>query len=203
MKNCLLLIAISCLAVSCAIPADRPNGYDVPKLVKIPHEEVMKVDYPTKKAVFLKFGTPTSKETYDNIENWHFKLSEVTSSNSIGFSSGTGLIYQNPMNPYLNPINRSLVVNQNQINSQKTNSTTVETYVKFWFLNDSVLKWESLGVDYSRMVPNKNYEEAEALKAANALNEWEAKGIEESENSITIICASVMGAILVYYAFIN
>jgi len=203
MKNCLFLIAISCIIFSCAIPADRPNGYKVPKLVKIPHEEVMKVDYPTKKAVFLKFGTPTNKETFENIENWYFKLSEVTSSNSIGFSSGTGLIYQNPLNPYLNPVNRSLVVNQSQINSQNTKSTTVETFVKFWFVNDSVSKWETLGVDYSKMVPNNNYDEAEALKSEKLLKEWEEKKSQEEDNSGSIILGSMMGALLIYLLVFN
>jgi len=40
-------------------------------------------DFPTKKSVFVKFGTPTSKETFENLENWYFKLSEVTNSKSI------------------------------------------------------------------------------------------------------------------------
>jgi len=164
----------------------------------MPHEEVMKIDYPTKKTVFLKFGTPTNKETFENIENWYFKLSEITSSNSIGLSSGTGLIRQNPMNPYLNPINRGLVVNQNQINSQKTNSTTVETYVKFWFLNDSVLKWESLGVDYSRMIPNNNYEEAKALKSEEILKDWEEKNSQVEIESGPVVLLSIMVVGIIY-----
>ena len=121
------------------------------------HDAVMTHDFPTKKSVFVKFGTPTSKETFENIENWYFKLSEVTNSNSIGFSSGTGKISQDPMNPLFPSENRSLITQQRQIISIRTNSTTRETYVKFWFVNDTVVKWETFGVDYSYpliVVPN-------------------------------------------------
>jgi len=121
------------------------------------HDAVMTHDFPTKKSVFVKFGTPTSKETFENLENWYFKLSEVTNSNSIGFSSGTGKISQDPMNPLLPSENRSLITQQRQIISIRTNSTTRETYVKFWFVNDTVVKWETFGVDYSYplfVVPN-------------------------------------------------
>jgi hypothetical protein len=117
------------------------------------HDAVMTHDFPTKKSVFVKFGTPTSKETFENLENWYFKLSEVTNSNSIGFSSGTGKISQDPTNPLLPSENRSLITQQRQIISIRTNSTTRETYVKFWFVNDTVVKWETFGVDYSYPLP--------------------------------------------------
>jgi hypothetical protein len=113
------------------------------------HDDVMTQDFPTKKTVFVKFGTPTSKETFENIENWYFKLSEVTNSNSLGFSSGTGKISQDPLNPLLPAENRSLITQQRQVVSIRTNSTTRETYVKFWFVNDTVVKWETFGIDYS------------------------------------------------------
>jgi hypothetical protein len=116
----------------------------------ISHSEVMTQDFPTKIAVFVKFGAPTSKETVGNIENWYFKLSEVTNSNAVGFSTGYGLIAQNTSNPYIPEINRSLVTIESKSTIQRTNSTTVETYLKFWFINDTVVKWETFGVDYSR-----------------------------------------------------
>lgn len=162
----------------------------------------MRNDFPTKKAVFLKFGTPTSKETYENIENWYFKISEITTSNSVGVSTGTGSIHQNPYNVILTPVNKSLIVNQSQVNTQKTNSTTVETYVKFWFINDSVSKWESVGVDYSRSVPNKFYDEAEALKSEKLLQEWEQSNVAADESG-KFILASMFGALILYIAFFN
>lgn len=139
---------------ACSVQKAR---YNVPQTIKMSHQEVMTLDYPTKKSVFIKFGTPTSKETYENIENWYFKLSEITNTNSIGLASGTGRIMQDPMNPYLRPVDRSLITNQRQSTIARSNSTTVETYVKFWFQNDSVTKWETFGVDYSRDIPNPEF----------------------------------------------
>ena len=127
----------------------------VPQPPNIPiqaHADVMTQDFPTKKSVFIKFGTPTSKETFENIENWHFKLSEVTASTSIGHSYGIGRIAQDPMNPYVRVLDKALVTQQSQNTFQRTNSTTVETFVKFWFVNDTVIKWETYGVDYSRRI---------------------------------------------------
>jgi hypothetical protein len=46
----------------------------------------------------------------------------------------------------------------------KSNTTTVETYVKFWFTNDTVIKWESFGVDFSR--PRFNKEESISIQFA-------------------------------------
>jgi hypothetical protein len=137
---CLLLGLFSCVV---------PQPPNVPMQS---HADVMTQDYPTKKSVFIKFGTPTSKETFENIENWYFKLSEVTASTSIGHSYGTGRISQNPLNPYFRTVDRELVTRQSQNTFQKTNSTTVETFVKFWFVNDTVIKWESYGVDFSRPI---------------------------------------------------
>jgi hypothetical protein len=162
-----------------------PPRYSVPRTILIPHAEVMTNEFPTKKSVFTSFGTPTSKETYDNIENWYFKLSEVTNSNSIGFSSGLGRISQDPMNPYLRPVDRSLVTQQQQINRISTNSVTRETYVKFWFANDSVTKWETYGVNYERDIANPHYDSNLAL-------ENEAKRIEVSKRNRPITFASMM-----------
>jgi len=114
------------------------------------HNEVMTQDFPTKKTVFVRFGTPTSKETFENIENWYFKISEITNSTSKGLSFGNGMISQNQMNPYVLPIQRSIETSNTVMSHVRTNTTTIETYVKFWFINDSVVKWETLGVDYSR-----------------------------------------------------
>ena len=142
------ILFTSCLLIglfSCVVP--QP-----PNIPMQSHADVMTQDYPTKKSVFIKFGTPTSKETFENIENWYFKLSEVTASTSIGHSYGTGRISQNPMNPYFRTVDRELVTRQSQNTFQKTNSTTVETFVKFWFVNDTVIKWETYGVDYSRPI---------------------------------------------------
>lgn len=142
------ILFTACLLIglfSCVVP--QP-----PNVPMQSHADVMTEDYPTKKSVFMKFGTPTSRETYENIENWYFKLSEVTASTSIGHSYGTGRISQFPMNPNVGSADKTLVTRQSQNTFQKTNSTTVETFVKFWFVNDTVIKWESYGVDFSRPI---------------------------------------------------
>lgn len=144
-----IFIVISFLIYSCA----TQNQNIVVEPTPIPmmsHNEVMTQDFPTKKTVFVRFGTPTSKETFDNIENWYFKISEITNSTSKGLSFGNGLISQNQMNPYVLPIQRSIETSNTVMSNVRTNTTTIETYVKFWFINDSVVKWETLGVDYSR-----------------------------------------------------
>ena len=144
----------------CAIPVSNfevTPKYDVTPTVVLPHDEVMAIDFPTKKSVFVRFGTPTNKETFEGIENWYYKLSEVTNSRTFGFASGVGSIGQNPNNLTLPPIQRSLVTTQSSLSNSVTNSTTVETYLKFWFVNDSVMKWETIGVNFAREVPNPKY----------------------------------------------
>lgn len=127
-----------------------------PTVPMMSHADVMTQDYPTKKSVFMKFGAPTNKETYENIENWYFKIGEVTNSKTLGFSSGWGKVSQDPFNPYVPAINRSLVISQSQFTNQTTKSNMFETHVKFWFRNDTVIKWETFGVDYSRPVQSNS-----------------------------------------------
>lgn len=162
MIRILLISFILTTLDSCYSPAVITEPESVPM---ISHEEVMKIDFPTKKSVFLRFGTPTSKESFENIENWYYKISVETNSSGYTLSNGFGIIAQNPMNPYLNAINRSLVVQQTQNSIQNTKSTSVETYVKFWFVNDTVIKWQTYGVDFSR--PKGDEIEVEQLKYAN------------------------------------
>jgi threonyl-tRNA synthetase len=38
-----------------------------------------------------------------------------------------------------------------------SNAVVRESYLKFWFTNDSVTKWETYGVDYSTDVANPNF----------------------------------------------
>ncbi len=159
-----ILIVDSCATV--------PEKYNIPQFIRISHEEVMTTDFPDKKSVFLKFGTPTTKETLENVENWYYKIAEITNTTSIGHSSGIGLIKQNPNNVGQLPINRSLITSQVNTSAINSKSTTVETYMKFWFENDSVIKWETYGVDYGKLIPNKMYDEKVAKE--NQLNREKA-----------------------------
>ena len=177
---------------ACSVSTPR---YIVSPTIMMYHSEVMSEDYPTKKAVFVKFGAPTSKETFDNIENWYFKLSEVTNTTSIGMSSGLGRIYQDPMNPYLRSVDKSLVTQQTQVTKQLTNSTTVETYVKFWFINDSVSKWEAFGVDYSRLIPNPNYDTEKGLA-------WEKAKMKQLRQTKNVVYSTLSFGILMFFALL-
>lgn len=169
--------------------------YHVSPTITLHHSEVMTEDFPTKKSVFLKFGTPTKKETFDNIENWYFKLSEVTNSTTVGMSTGLGRIYQDPMNPYLRPVDRTLVSTQTQLLKQNTNSTTVETYVKFWFVNDSVSKWETFGVDYSRLIPNPNYDQKRGLA-------WEKAKTKKAKQTKNVVYCTLTFGILMFFTLL-
>jgi hypothetical protein len=155
-----LFIILTCVIGGCSIPVSNfevTPKYDVTPTVVLPHDEVMAIDFPTKKSVFVRFGSPTNKETFEGIENWYYKLSQVTNSNSIIRSTGVGQIGQNPNNPGLPPIARTLITTQANLSNTVTNSTTVETYLKFWFVNDSVMQWETFGVNFAREVPNPAY----------------------------------------------
>lgn len=178
--------------MACSVSVPR---YNVLPTIRQSHEDVMIEDYPTKKSVFLKFGTPTNKETFENIENWYFKLSEVTNSTTVGFSSGLGRISQNPMNPYVRIVDRAIVTQQTQVTNLKTNSTTVETYVKFWFVNDSVTKWETFGVDYSRQVPNPNYDVQKGIA-------WEKAKTEQAKKSRLLVFGTMTFGILMFFTLI-
>ncbi len=169
--------------------------YHVSPTITLHHNEVMTEDYPTKKSVLLKFGRPTSKETFDNVENWYYKLSEVTNSTSTGLATGLGRIYQDPLNPYLRPGDRALVSSQTQLIKQNTSSTTVETYVKFWFVNDSVSKWETFGVDYSRLIPNPNYDTKRGLA-------WEQAKLNHAKQTKRIVIGAMTFGVLMFFTLV-
>jgi hypothetical protein len=57
---------------------------------------VMDIEYPNKKAVFMKFGTPTNTSRFENIENWYYKIGEHTTTTSRSLNFGFGSI-QHPM----------------------------------------------------------------------------------------------------------
>lgn len=153
------LISCSLLAVlfaSCAAPL----SYTEPRNIIVPHNVVMTQDFPFKEQVFTRFGSPTSKETYNNVENWYYRLGEITNSSSLGLSTGVGKIYVDPSKPELLSSNLQMGI----VNSQ---TYSKETYVKFWFKNDTVVKWETFGVNFQREKPNDKFDEIAYQKALN------------------------------------
>lgn len=157
----ILLWYIIITITSCAVV---PHQYLVSPTKLLTHSEVMALDYPNKKSVFQEYGSPTKKETYDSIENWYFKLGEITNTSSVGLMSGSTKIKQDPLNPFIPAINRTIVANQHQVSNSISTSTSRETYVKFWFESDTVIKWETFGVDYQRLVVNPLYDQNKKME---------------------------------------
>jgi len=192
MKNYLIALFIVFWVSACAVV---PPPYTISETITKSHNDVMTEDYPTKKSVFLKFGTPTRKETFENIENWYYKISELTNSKSIGFSSGYGSINQNLMNSNLRTVDRVLNTTSNQMNIQSVNSSTTESYVQFWFVNDTVLKWQSYGVNYSYPILNPKFDRTRA-----SINDSERQKAEKYNKNIFRIM--VVGVILGWLALL-
>ena len=111
----ILLWYIIITITSCAVV---PHQYLVSPTKLLTHSEVMVLDYPNKKSVFQEYGSPTNKETYDSIENWYFKLGEITNTSSVGLMSGSTKIKQDPLNPFIPAINRTIFANQHQWNNR-------------------------------------------------------------------------------------
>ncbi len=64
--------------------------------------------------------------------------------------------------------NKAAIISNN-VQSTVVNTQTIskEMYVKFWFRNDTVIKWETYGVNYQREILNPNFNDSmysEALK---------------------------------------
>ena len=169
MKKLNILSIFLVLLASCAAPL----SYVEPKTIILSHEEVMSTDFPLKEQVFGKFGSPNSKETYNKMENWYYKLGEITSSRSNGLSMGTGKLSADPYKP-------SLISNNIQSTIVNTQTISKETYVKFWFRNDTVIKWETYGVNFQREIPNPNFNEI-------LYNEAIKKREESKESSSVVI----------------
>jgi hypothetical protein len=128
------------------------NSYAVNDTIRQSHYAVMNQEFPNKKAVFLKFGTPTNSSSFENVESWYYKIGEETNNVSRTLNFTTGTTHQNYLNPWLIDIFKSIEKTEHGISNQTSNSKTLETYVKFWFMNDTVVKWETYGVDYSRNI---------------------------------------------------
>lgn len=132
------------------------TSYAVNDTIRQSHNAVMNQEFPNKKSVFLKFGTPTNSSSYENIESWYYKIGEETNnvSRTLNFTRGT--TRQNYLNPWMIDIFKSIKNTEHGISNQTSNSQTTETYVKFWFVNDTVVKWETYGVDFSRNLIRPN-----------------------------------------------
>lgn len=194
------IFGIFCLiTLVCSCKLTPPLKYPYPTTVKMSHEDVMTLNYPAKQQVFAEFGTPDKKETFEKSENWFYKLGSTTQTTTLGLVTGRGLVYQNPLNPVLSPINRSIVIEQNQMINSTSNAVMRESYLKFWFTNDSVTKWETYGVDYSTDVANPNFN----LEDFKRIETERGKIISRNKKVVASIYISVIVGFVALLVFKN
>jgi hypothetical protein len=124
---------------------NRPVYYDT----VITHDKFMRTNYTNKLQVFSKYGVAVRKDTLQNIEVWYYRLGESTKSQTETSNNSNGKVQQNPWNLVLPPISQSVNVETRSTSSGITYSVSTDNYVQFWFQKDSVIKYDSKGVDYS------------------------------------------------------
>ncbi|MDA0686383.1 MAG: hypothetical protein O3C22_06115 [Bacteroidetes bacterium] len=117
----------------------------------IPHEEVMS-EYNTRQKVFLEFGSPDNQTTIDSITSFTYNMGSVSWISGSTISTGT---YGSITNPLYRPLANPIVSSTRFISTTNVlaKSTTVNSYAKFWIMGDSVMKWETQGIDRSRKIP--------------------------------------------------
>ena len=186
--NFLLLSIIIAIFTGCA-----PVNYSIPKYLWISHSEVMS-KYSQKNTIVMDFGVPDKSITLDSIEVIEYSLGQINetngtimstkyshkttvteankNSNTDVFLNSSGILI-NESNPfYINTIsnlNSRTIINNQVIQNSSINyrTETVPKYVKFWFLNGKVIKWETMGIDKGYSIPNPNYSEEDYNKAKN------------------------------------
>lgn len=138
-----VLIFASCGSSSEIV--NRPVYYDT----VITHDKYMRTNYRNKVQVFSKYGVAARKDTLQNIEVWYYRLGESTKSQTETINNSNGKVEQNPWNLVLPPISQSVNVETKSTSSGITYSVSTDNYVQFWFQKDSVINYDSKGVDYS------------------------------------------------------
>lgn len=159
MRTIISSFIIVAIFVNCA--NQRITEYNVPMyIVEKSHQEIMS-DFKTKNQVFLEFGTPDQQMQVDSIINFSYRLGEETKtiglSNSNATYSGVAVRNNNPFysGNYLTSANYNnfAVITSKSVET----SNTVIKYVKFWMINDQVIKWETQGIDKSTFKRNPKY----------------------------------------------
>lgn len=92
--------------------------------------------FQTKQDVVLGFGSPSSRETIEGIELWHYNLGTT------GRAYSTGIANTYPLSNYPG-------TTANTLANVGTTVNYYEQYVEFQFINDNVVSWRTRGVDYS------------------------------------------------------
>ena len=146
----ILIIATGCGALNV-------EPYSVPEYITISHRDAMNEKFKTKKDVFTEFGAADKKDDFEGIEVWTYNLAERTNGVGTTTTISNTETKQNKNNPNLMPIDRFIESSSTSISNTVFGSTTKNDYVTFWFEEDNVVKWESLGYSASYQIKNSQY----------------------------------------------
>ena len=148
-------------------------GTPPPEFLITSHAEVMST-YKTKSDVLMEFGSPDERWTVDSIESINYDYGQIEegtgTSTSIGHGSSQGTssaasymlfagVAMSALNPLYTRTNYATNFNNFQVTTSRSKSETFKKYVKFWFIGDNVIKWETFGVDQTIYDPNPEYED--------------------------------------------
>ena len=155
MFKVLFVSSIIIIATGCGSLNVEP--YNVPEYITISHSDAMSEKFKTKKDVFTEFGAADKKDEYEGIEVWTYNLAERTIGVGTTLNISNTETKQNRNNPNLKPIDRSIVSSSTTVSGANISSTTKNDYVTFWFDDDKVFKWESLGYSASYQIKNSQF----------------------------------------------
>lgn len=129
----------------------------------ISHDSVMRQKFKNKLQVITEYGVASRNVTYKDIEVWYYHLGESTKSQTETVKTEKGEVSQNPWNLVLPTIAQTVDINTKSKSTGITYSYSTNNYVQFWFKNDSVIKYDSKGINYAVVTRRKpvNGEEPE------------------------------------------
>lgn len=153
----LLLSSILIIATGCSLLKVEP--YDVPEYIIISHRDAMNEKFKTKKDVFTEFGAADKKDEYDGIEVWTYNLGGLEIRKGTTMNNSNIETNQNKNNHKTKSVERSIV--STSVSEMNISSATKKDYVTFWFEEDNVIKWESLGYSASYQIKNSQYSSEE------------------------------------------
>jgi hypothetical protein len=195
-----MLILGSCGSSSKIV--NRPVYYDT----VITHDKFMRTNYANKVQVFSKYGVANRKDTLQNIEVWYYRLGESTKSQTETINNSKGEVQQNPWNLVLPPISQSVNIETKSTSSGITYSVSTDNYVQFWFQKDSVINYDSKGVDYSVVRVRQEKPEKNVLNKSDididSVRNSESESEKEKRNHIVSIFFVVTGFAVVIYVLV-
>lgn len=139
------------------------------------HDSVMRQKFKNKLEVITEFGVATRSVTYKDIEVWYYQLGESTKSQTETVKIEKGEVSQNPWNLVLPTIAQTVDINTKSKSTGITYSYSTNNYVQFWFKNDTVIKYDSKGINYAVVRPRKPVDGEEPisnLRAESAEIKW-------------------------------